>query len=509
MKNCKFPGFDAPIDKELWKRKVQIPDQLFSIDGGIFVAVDLEFMCIPSDEQGEVSVRLLSKLASFTDQTRLAAASILIHSLDGNRKTASPVRWLDELSLFMRSISELLGGRKISTITTGMFDWYAGQKGASQIKLLRSTLLYWISRGVPGIQRELVTHLESTSPKAPRGMIEVQNAVPSERPFTTPQITALLRAIGQLYVTQAFNPQENFLWKSMISEALRPSQLRLLQFGDFQIDRDTEGKAASVRLFAPMVKQKGTPARSFKTEHRLSHSLSVAFLDHRKFVAEILGSDPPETLPVFCVKRGLSADQPPFIDPKGIGISHLVSRTRILIVEIAGEFEATDLFNRRFKHTKLSNLAAAGASDEVLAHAGYQTSTISLRRYVNLTDEAFSAIEEMLDDTHQSIDDAFRGTVIDPDDAKFKDPEHLVMDPSLEDPVGACSADPCGVLACLGCYICPRFQAFTDGPHKRVEAVVLEQQERARAAGLTPEAIYKNAPILAGIRSVIRLIEEK
>jgi len=123
-----------------------------------------------------------------------------------------------------------------------------------------------------------------------------------------------------------------------------------------------------------------------------------------------------------------------------------------------------------------------------------------------LTDEAFTSLEEMLEDTHQAIEDAFTGRVVDPDEASLADSEHLVMDPTLQDPIGACGADPCGVLACFGCYICPRFEAFKDAPHARVEAAVLAKQDQARASGLSPEAINMHARILAGVRNVIRVV---
>lgn len=506
MQHYKFPGFDAPIDQKLWRKTVQIPDRIFSIDGQKSVSVNLDSMDIPSDESGQAKIRFLEKLGALSEQTRLSAASILIHALDGRRKTSTVLRWLSELSLFSRSVSELLNDSKVRTITTGMYDWYAGIKGASQTKLLRSLLLYWSSTGAPGIQPELIVHLNSTSPKAPRGMIEVQNDVPAERPFSKSQIHSLLKAIQHLYITREFNSQENLLWRAMVSEALRPTQLRLLQFGDFRIDKNNNSSVTGVHMTAPMVKQAATAARSYMTEHRLSHALAQAYLDHLESVAEILGRQPPKSWPVFCLRRSNSANQSPSTSQNGISINNLIKKTRTKIVKIAGEFDETDLFSRRLKHTKLTNLAAAGASDEVLAHAGYQTSTISLRRYVNLTDEAFASLEEMLEDSHQAIADAFSGRVIDPDDATFADPEHLVMDLTLEDPVGACGADPCGVLACLGCYVCHKFKAFRDGPHDRVEAAVLARREKAREAGTSPEAIEMNGRILAGIRHVIRII---
>ncbi|MBI3346923.1 MAG: hypothetical protein HY020_06895 [Burkholderiales bacterium] len=505
----KFPGFDAPIDRRVWRERVQIPERFFSVDGQRFVQVDLEKMTVPSDARKHSTIQLKNSLRALSDATRLSAAFMLIDALDGHRKTSTVEKWTSELGLFCRTISELLGDRKLNVITLGMYLWYEEIKGPSQVKMLRGALLYWISTGAPGLQAELVTHLQTSSPRPPRGMIAVQNDDPTERPFSTAQVHAILDAVAQLYRDHRFDSQSNFLWRLMISEAARPSQMSLMQFGDFTINRNSDGTVRSVRMMAAMVKQAGVPARSYMTEHRLSHAVAHAFMEHLDYVEKLAGKKPANTWPVFGVQLPNQQGGPAVYDKTGITIAHLILRSRKLIVEAIDDLDATDLFNRRLKHTKLTHLASAGASVDVLAHAGYQTSTISLQRYINLTEESFAEIEALLEDVHIEIASAFAGEVIERSEATFKDPEHRIVAPSLDDDLGACGAVPCSVLASYGCYGCHRFQAFRDGPHEMLEAKLVADQERARAAGLPAQTVQLNERTLANVRHVISIVRER
>jgi hypothetical protein len=503
----RFPGFNAQINKNAWSETVQIPERIYSLDGKRFVAVSLDRMCVPSDEHGQWEIRLKEKLATFTPMTCLTASYVLLESLNGKRKTSTVRRWLDELSLFSRTVSEAMDGQRISVITLKMYQWYCSSKNASQQKLLRSVLLRWIDEETPGVHPELVNHLKTTAAPKPRGMIEVQNAVPAERPFSMSQVRTLIDNIEQLYVSGDFDAQTRLLWRMMISEALRPTQMSLLQVGDVKVERDVDGKLVAVHLNVPMVKQSGVAARDYQQSHRLSPAVSQALVEHLEFANAVHGSELPKTWPLFCVR--LSGDRKtPTTKRTSVGIHHVIQGSRKKIASLNDDFDSTDLFNRRFKHTKLTHLAASGAPLDVLAYAGFQTSTISLTRYVNLTEEAFVAFEKRLEPAYQQIEAAFRGKLIERNEATHADPEHRIADPSMEDDVGACGADPCEVLACFGCYTCPRFEAFTDGPHERVAATLLAEQARGLASGMPAETLLLREHILSAVRRVIQLIED-
>ena len=503
-----FPGFDRPLDLKALRLHAQTPDRVYSLEGKRFVAVNLDRMTVVTDEGREVGLELNRKFAVLSPLTRKAAAAAMLHALDGKRKASTTTRWIDELSLFLRTVSGVLDGARLSTITLAMFQWYCSSKGASQQKQLRGALLYWWRTDIPGIATELGSFLLTTAPPKPRGMIEVQNSKPSERPLSMEQVRSLLSNIDQLYASGVFDPQTNALWRLMISEALRPSQMQLLQFGDVRMDRSSEGKLLSVSLMVPTVKQQATRARDYMTLHRLSEALGQAIADHVAYAEDLHGAKVPADWALFGIRNASTVGRKPLLEETPAYLMHIFERTAAKIAALDSAFEEVELFNRRFKHTKLTHLAAMGASLEVLAHAGYQTSTISLRRYVNLSDEAFAVYEEQLEETHIHINNAFRGQVIARSDATRPDPEHRILDQSMEDDVGACAAEPCEVIACLGCYLCPRFEAFNDGPHRRVEASLVAEQERTRAAGLPETTVQLRANILSAVRDVIVRIDE-
>lgn len=483
-----------------------MPDKIFSLDGKKFVPVSLVEMSVPSDEHGTHVFRFKAKLATLAPRTAQTAAFILLEALDGKRKTSSVKRWLEEMSLFTRTVSEAMNGQPISTITLKMYLWYAAQKGASQEKLLRSALLWWVKQEAPGLDPKLADHLKTTAPPKPRGMIEVQNAKPSERPLSRQRVHALLDTVGELYLSKVFTPQDNLLWRMMISEAMRPSQMRLLRVGDAIVDRDDTGKLVCVRMNVPMVKQSGVSARDYMQEHRLSPALSQAVVDHLHFARSVLGEKVPQTWSMFCVRLGTNRESLS-ARSTSVHIGNLINFTRKKISKISADLDDSDLFNRRLKHTKLTDLAKAGAGLETLAYAGFQTSTISLVRYVNLTEEVFEDFEQRLDKTYAHIESAFRGRVVERTEATHADPEHRIADLDMDDDVGACADTPCEVLACLGCYGCPRFEAFIDGPHEQVEAVLVARRARAIASGMPAETVALNDRTLSAVRRVIQIIK--
>lgn len=504
----KFPGYQKPLDPERLQQVAKVPVRVYSIDGKAFVQVDLDSMMVPSDEVASAGMNFRKSLACFSSDTRLALTASLLDALDGKRKSSTVKRWLSELSLFGRTIAAEINGQRISTITQGMYVWYTSQKNASQVKLLRSALLQMIDIDAPGVEKALVNHLKHVPPPKPRATIEIQNSEPTERPFSMNDIQSILSVLSQLYLSGIFDPQTHLVWRLLISEAMRPSQMRLLRFGDFQLVRDEQRRLQSVLVNVPMVKQAGTSARDYTRTHRLSNAVAVAIEDHFDFVSSIIGKPPPSEWALFGVRKGVGTTYK--VSAKSISISNVIGSSRQDFADhLSGDFGPKDFFARRFKHTKLTHLAQKGASKEMLAYAGFQTSTISLGHYVNLTDEAFELYEEQLASAHTLIADAFAGKIVRKGQSTHQDVEHEISDIRLEAPVGACGTQPCEALACLACYGCPRFEAFEDGPHTKVEAILVEEQTQARIAGLNESAVNLRGNILAAVRTVIKRIDEK
>lgn len=497
MNNCEKPDqsystHDYPL--------LELPKSVKLIDTKSFVKVDLDKMELNGDS-GTFILRLRERSANLRDGTSLCFQYAILHALNGRRKVSTVHRWVAELDLFFRLSSAELG-HPIATISFSMFNSYSSRKNASQQKLLRSALLYWTNLNIPGIAGDLQDYLATSSSPRPRQTIEIQNTTPHERPFKLSEVRRILAAIDDLFIEEEFTPQDNLLWRLIVSEALRPSQLGLLQIGDVAFTTFEGTKSPRATLNVPIVKQSGTPARDYMFEVRLSEPISRAVQHHFSFLELRFGKLPSPSYPLFCISEQHGETAEP--KTKSINITNRISLTRASIASRVGNLGDHELFTRRFKHTKLTHLATLGASVEVLARAGFQTSTVSLRHYINLTDEAFAEYESVMSETHDDIFNAFRGRVIDAFDATNPAPSNSIISPDLENTLGACASNPCDAFAPLACYSCPRFEAFTDGAHETVLDFLLARQKLAKKIALPPETIEREAHLIAAVRYVIQ-----
>jgi integrase len=481
-----------------------LPNRIKLVDTGRFIPVDLEEMVLEGD--GGTRVLRLAECADLLCSSLFLDYSYtILHALNGRRKASTVKRWSNEFSLFLRSLSFRVS-EPITMITFEMFNFYCSQKQASQQKLLRSFLLYWSGQKRAGLSPDLTDYLAASKAPRPRSTIEIQNACEHERPFSVSEVRSILAAIDALYVSNKFDAQDNLLWRLIVSEAMRPSQLGLLQVGDVRFEDHPDTRTVRAILSVPVVKQKATPARRYMMQSRLSEPVTQAMRQHLALLRSLHEEDLPLSHPLFCVVEQRNGKKT--LQKSAISITHRISVTRTMIAGEADDRQDSELFTRRFKHTKLTHLAVLGAPKEVLARAGFQTSTISLRHYVNLTEEAFAEYEHSMSETNAEILGAFQGEVIDKANAMHPGSEHEIFGPQLDGTVGACSANPCDVFAPVGCYVCPRFEAFTDGAHQSVLDFLLAKKRHLEDIGLPHESVQRDNHLIAAVQQVIREIEE-
>ena len=495
----KFDGFqfiNAPSDYV----PLPLPTRIKLVDTKSFLKVNISEMLLKGDASKSF-MRLNEKCINLNEQATHCFYYTVLHALNGRRKVSTVQRWINELDLFLRTFYEHTA-EPVGTITFQMFNWYSTKKNASQQKLLRSILIYWSKLGLPGIAHDLQDYLAVSESPKPRQTIEIQNSTQHERPFKITEVRRILAAVDTLYIEGKFDAQDNLLWRLMVSEALRPSQMGLLLIGDIQPSNGETAKL-NVTLNIPIVKQGGTAARDYMFATQLSESTSRALRGHLQFIEDRFGSLPASSYPLFCVSR---RDTNPTVE--SLGITPLIERTRKLLAISLGDLGPHEFFTRRFKHTKLTHLAVLGAPVEVLAKAGYQTTTVSLRHYINLTDEAFVEYERLMSETHEEILNAFRGRIIDRTEATKKDSEHNILSPDLEHDLGSCSVNPCDAFAPIACYTCPRFEAFKDGTHERVLEFLLKRKKLASRMALPHESTARDDYLIAAVKYVIKKISE-
>lgn len=457
-------------------------------------------MVLHGDEKPRV-LRLNDKAAGMRSDLKRSFVAAMIHALNGRRKVSTVYRWVDEVSLFIRTTSN---GKKVAEIGLRMYQGYSATKNSSQVKLLRSALKYWSARRYVGLAEDLRAHLIMARPPKPRSTIEIQNSVERERPFSYQQVQAILRKIDELYIDGEFSPQDNLLWRLIASEGLRPSQIALLKIGDVEVKRDERGKVKRVNLAVPVVKQHGTPARDYLVNVQLTDPVALAMVEHLEFVESIALERKVKPDALFCISATHWGEYG--IKKECIGITSRIRRSRGKLAAAAGLADS-DLFTRRFKHTKLTHLAMIGAPKEVLAKSGFQTSTVSLVHYVNLTEEAFTDFEDRLFETHAGIANAFTVKVVDREDVRNMVASHGILDRELTGEVGICTASPCGVYGPNGCYECREFNAFRDGPHKRVLDHLLAEKTRRSKLGLSKEVVSRDDQLIETLERLIKRIK--
>ena len=491
----KYIGYEEFSPGHVPDSELVLPTRVKLIDSNRFVDVDTDFMYIEGDT-ANFHLRLNSQMSAFSAQTRHSVIYSLLAALNSKKKVSTVMGWVTALERFSQEILNTVDS-PISTITLSMFVGWQLSKGASNTKMLRSAILYWIRCGGSGIAQPVREYLKASRSPPSRGSIEIQNTVPSERPLPMGAVSELLEQLDNLYINRVFNHQENAIWRLLISEGMRPSQIRLLQIGDVTINRNESGDILSVYLDVPLVKQKGAAGRENLTNKKLSDAVGRSIVEHIKYLGEISDTPIPDSNPLFCVRKGAGFAT---ISKKPMNIHDQIAKTAKILSPLVNDER---LFSRRLKHTKLTHLAILGASVRVLAIAGYQTSTGSLSRYVNLTDEAFLKYEEQLDSHFESISECLSIKIIDRQNATIRDPKNTISDLESDGDAGSCSAQPCGAMATLACYVCPRFEAFRDGPHGLVLTGLLKRKKRAIEKGLPPETIKRDDRIINSVQRVI------
>lgn len=231
---------------------------------------------------------------------------------------------------------------------------------------------------------------------------------------------------------------------------------------------------------------------------RLANAVGRSIIELINFITEIGGSDLPSSTPLFCIRKENGKFSS--ISNRPLHIAAKISATAKLLSPILNDER---LFSRRLKHTKMTHLAILGADVNMLAVAGYQTSTVSLTRYVNLSDEAFLNYEVQMEEHFQSVSDCLSIKVIEREQATNRDPKNTITDLEADGDAGSCAAEPCGAMATLACYVCPRFEAFRDGPHEMILTGLLNRKERAIAKGLPIETVKRDDRIIRSIQRVI------
>lgn len=86
----------------------------------------------------------------------------------------------------------------------------------------------------------------------------------------------------------------------------------------------------------------------------------------------------------------------------------------------------------------------------------------------------------------------------------FGDPQKDVFEP-----IGTCGHTSfCNINAPYACYLCPRFQAWMDGPHEKVLDALIEGRAKREQLGLDPKIVALEDELITQVASVLAHIAE-
>jgi integrase len=489
-------GKKLPEMKETKIRTVDDPDCLTRVLPGVGVMIE-------ESDTGSNNI-IFDRHKCLSMEMQICVDSIYVRALESRKKVSTVTKWRNSFNHFMKEISPNCD-KELCRITLSMLTYYNEGKSANMQKNIRAVLVFWIKETkFPGIAEDLEHYLSySKSPKAMSTPV-IQATKPMERPFSKGQINNIKNTVEDLYINGVFNPQDYCLWKMAIGEALRPSQLRLLMVSDFQV------RGSVVYGKVPIIKQPGMRGRDYLFDVKYSTSVSGAIINQLEYIKKLSGSDDINDYPFFCITYSNKLKKRVSINKRINVLNQMIrSRKQIVKSEVNSEIESElDLFLRRFKHTKLTDLALRGASVEMLARAGFQTSTVSLKHYINENPDMFSEYQKQMLDVHEMINSAFRGSIVDKDACKNMDNDHYILNNDASANLGSCSADICGVLSPEGCYLCPSFQAFKEADHQKLYDRIESRKIQYINNNANQSVVLRDENILLAVAKVINEIKK-
>ena len=169
---------------------------------------------------------------------------------------------------------------------------------------------------------------------------------------------------------------------------------------------------------------------------------------------------------------------------------------------------------RRLRYSMASRMVQDGASKWAVAVALDHTDLQNVDTYFDIASDIVPHLDRATAMTLAARVQAFAKIVETEEDAVnggtaasrryFGDREK-----ELFEPIGTCGHTSLrNVVAPYGCYVCPKFQAWMDGPHDLVLDALVESRQRREDLGLNPHIIGVEDELIAHVANVITRIGE-
>lgn len=414
----------------------------------------------------------------------------------------------DRLLHFLRSQRE---GVVLSQITAADLTSYRAGLEPSQrwyLTTLSGAFRRWHQFGYPGVADDAYELLRRLRLKGNRKGEAVRSACPIKGPLSDIEFTGLVAAIARNYREGLLSREHHLLALLCICFGLRPVQLAALKVTDLISD----GSGCPTHLCVPRAKQPGQLIRSEFKSRPLLPALAAELMEHALDVQGRFSERCPAGPPLFPSAEAYDIWGPGFEwhpTPLEIG-----ARIRSSLTGLEVHSERTGLPMRvsaiRLRRTFGTRVAIEGGGLMVVAEALDHSDLQSAEVYIEARPDILDRITEASASILAPLARAFAGEVSTEDlvQAGTRARGHI-SDPSLgsQRPLGQCrSTANCRLAAPTGCYTCPSFRAWVDGPHREVLQHLLQERERLASIASGRVAAVNDRTILA-VAEVVQLCE--
>jgi integrase len=305
----------------------------------------------------------------------------------------------------------------------------------------------------------------------------------------------------------------------------RPAQVVLLDEQDFKVLEGKDGtKYYSVDV--PRLKQ-GTVGKLERKRRRISADLGRAIEQLIDENHRLYGDWGPE-MPLLLSWTDNPAEDVQVEEYTQDGGKHMRRMTRLVFTYRVRQYahkaeiisprtgDILRLFPYRLRYTFGTRHAEQGTPgavlSELLDHSNIQSARVYTRSTSNLVDHLNIALGK--NEQYTSIIGRFLGEI---SSSTENIGSHTIINgttPTLKNlgGIGACGADfLCKLMPPLSCYICPKFQAWSDGPHEKMlrelEIYVVDLMQRT--GNRSDRIPYQLSEVITAIRSLLLKLEER
>jgi integrase len=367
---------------------------------------------------------------------------------------------------------------------------------------------------MPGFSKDIAERLFRLKVPTNAQGVKVMSRDPEKGPFSEQEHWLLRQAVK--------NGQGSFLTRVCVMLLLelgaRPIQLVLLTIADLKVILGPDGMQKFYSLDVPRVKQ-STVGKLAKKRRRISHELGQA-IEHLIRENQLNHGDSDAEMPILCRPRPATEEvrkrnRHPLQLPRDSFQKRVVNFASEANIISPRTGKLLDTYPIRFRYTFATRHANQGTPAAVLSELLDHSNLASVRIYTKSTGNLVDRLNIALgtSDQYTTIIGRFLGEI--GSSAGNLDPHRIIngTTPTLKNlgGIGVCGANfLCKLMPPLSCYVCPKFQAWSDRPHEQMlrelEIYVLDLMQRTE--NRSDRIPYQLVEVITAIRSLLLKLEE-